>query len=109
MVGRTALELFRLRKQALLLESEANRRLLESEWQQLRSAASWMGEAKRMGQKARPWWPLLVSVAGFLALRGFKKSSPFIRSAGSVLSLITTALSIWKQTRTKAAEDDPAS
>jgi hypothetical protein len=109
MVGRTALELLRLRKQALLLESEANRQLLESEWQQLRAATSWMGEAMRIGQKARPWWPLLASVAGFLAVRGFKKSSPFIRGAGSVLSLITTALSIWKQTRAKAGEDDPVS
>lgn len=109
MVGRTAREQLRLRKQALILESEVNRRLLESEWQQLRATTSWMGEAKRLGQKARPWWPVLASAAGFLAVRGFKKSSPFMSGAGSVLSLITTAFSFWKQTRAKAGEDDPAS
>jgi hypothetical protein len=106
MVGRTAREQLRLRKQALILQSEVNRRLLESEWQQLQAATSWMGEARRLGQKARSWWPLLASVAGFLAVRGFKKSSPFLGRTGSVLSLITTALSLWKQTRAKTGEQE---
>ena len=105
MVGRTAREQLRLRKQALILESEANRRRLESEWQHLRAATSWMGEARRLGQKARPWWPLVASLAGFLAVRGFRKSSPLLNRTGSILSLITTALSLWKQTRAKPGEE----
>jgi len=108
MVGRTAREQLGLRKQALILESEVRRRMLEGEWHQLRAAASWMEEAKRIGQKALPWWPVLALVAGLLAVRGFKRSSPFVGRAGPVLSLITTALSLWKQTRARAREDVPA-
>ncbi|HKS35769.1 MAG TPA: hypothetical protein VJW76_01170 [Verrucomicrobiae bacterium] len=89
----------------MILESEANRRRLESEWQHLRAATSWMGEARRLGQKARPWWPLVASLAGFLAVRGFRKSSPLLNRTGSILSLITTALSLWKQTRAKPGEE----
>ena len=105
MVGRTAREQLGLRKQALILESEVRRRMLEGEWQKLRAATSWMGEAKRLGQKALPWWPVLAFVAGLLSVRGFKRPSPFVSRAGPILSLITTALSLWKQTRARAGEE----
>ena len=105
MVGRTAREQLRLRKQTLILASEVNRRLLESEFQQLRVATSWLGEAKRFGQKTRPWWPLLASLAGFLAVRGFRNSSPFLSRTGSFLNVISTAYSLWKKTHPKSDDN----
>jgi hypothetical protein len=89
----------------LILESEVNRRLLESDFQQLRAATSWLGEAKRLGQRARPWWPILASAAGFLAVRGFRNSSPFLSRTGSLLNLITTTYSLWKKTHPKPGDD----
>jgi hypothetical protein len=88
----------------LILESEVNRQRFESEYRQLRGALSWVAEANRLSQIARPWWPVLASVAGFLAVRSFRNSARLLSRAGSMLNLITTGYSIWKKTRPKPAE-----
>jgi hypothetical protein len=73
MVGRKALEQYRLQKQVLILESNLNRLALRSAWNDLRSATAWMHEAAGIGRKVSPWLFLLAPVAGFFASRALGK------------------------------------
>ncbi len=107
MVGRKEREELRLRKQALILESGMNRRLLQNEWREWQSATAWLGEVRRLGQRARTWLPFLAPLAGFLALRGRKQSAPMASRTGSLLGWIEIALSIWKGVAAHAKRDQP--
>jgi hypothetical protein len=107
MVGRIAGEQLRLRKQALILESGINRRLLATEWQRVRAAAAWIGEVKRFGRQARTWWPVLAPLLGLLIARRLRRSSPGVSRTGMLLNLLETALSLWKQFAPRKSGDEP--
>jgi hypothetical protein len=105
MAGRTEREELRIRKQALILESGMNRRLLQTQWRELQEATAWLGEVRRLGRGARTWLPLLAPLAGWLALRGRKHSAPLANRTGSLLSWIEIARSIWNGLAAHAKRD----
>ena len=69
MFGNEELEKLRLRKELLVLECDARRLLLISEWQHLRSPEFWFDEAGRAARR-HPWLATALGVgAGFFALQ----------------------------------------
>jgi hypothetical protein len=109
MVGKRERDRLRLRKQALILESEINRHLLATEWRKTQSATAWVGEAARWGQRARAWWPLVVPALGALVGRCFRRTAaPPVGRARSLLSWLTWGYSLWKQVQGTDHSNDTA-
>jgi len=93
----------------LILESEMNRHLLATEWRQLQAAAAWVGEAKRLGQRARAWWPVLAPLMGMLIARRLRRSNPGANRAGSLLNALAAGCSLWNQFSSRRSRDGSTS
>ncbi len=109
MVGPTPGEQLRLRKQALILESELNRLSLATEWRRVQAAAAWVGEAKRLGQRARTWWPVLAPLLGMLIARRLRRTNPGVDRAGSLLNALAAGCSLWNQFSSRRSRDGSTS
>jgi hypothetical protein len=96
MVGRKTLELYRLQKQVLILESNLHRLALRTEWNNLRSATAWMDEAAGIGRKVSPWLFLLAPVAGVFASRALGHRRGSWRLLLALARWIPRAFSWWK-------------
>ena len=72
MVGLAELESLQVRKQELLAQSEANRRVLHAECENLRGAAESVGRGFSFLREARPALFLAAPVLGFLLARKWR-------------------------------------
>jgi hypothetical protein len=92
MVGREKINELRLRKQALILESELNRLALRTECQNL-----WAATAGLSGKaKAGYWGWALAPVAGFLTMRLFRRAESGLGRALSALKWLQPLYALWK-------------
>jgi len=90
MFGSEELERLRLRKELLVLECDARRVLLISEWQRWRSPGFWFDEA---GQVARrhPWLTAALGVgAGIAVIRVVRQPRRALRWLGGPVGVIST-------------------
>jgi hypothetical protein len=108
MVGRKALEQYRLQKQVLILESDLQRIALRAEWNNLRSATAWVNEAAGVGRKVSPWLVLLAPVAGFIASRVLGRRRESRSLLLSLAKWIPTVLSLWQSLARKPVETEAA-
>jgi hypothetical protein len=89
----------RLRKQALILESELNRLALLGEWQNLREATTQFGG----GSKTRSWLLSLAPVAGVMATRLFRgRRHERPSRLSSLVRCVHPLYSLWKSFRNGA-------
>lgn len=91
MAGRETLSELALRKQALVLESELNRLTLQTECQNVRAGIKGLGAGNSSG-----WWWLLAPVAGFFAIRLFRRPDAAARPLMSLLKWLPSVWTLWK-------------
>jgi len=91
MAGRETLGELALRKQALILESELNRLTLRAECQNVRAGIKGLGAGNPSG-----WWWLLAPVAGFFAIRMFRRPGSVLNRAVSLLQWLPQVWTLWK-------------
>jgi hypothetical protein len=93
------LDQLRLRKKALILESELNRLALLGEWQNLREATAGLGG----GPKTRSWLLALAPMAGVMASRFFRRPRHEAPSRlSSLVRCVHPLYSLWKSFRNGA-------
>jgi hypothetical protein len=107
MFGGERIATLHARKQALILESALNRLTLRNDWQNVRSAAAWAGQAVETGRKLRPWLLLLAPLAGFLAVRSLRRPSPAPSRLMTLLKLIQPLSLLWASFARPTRESDP--
>ena len=89
----------RLRKKALILESELNRLALLGEWQNIRAASAGLGG----GPKTRSWLLTLAPMAGVMASRLFRRSRHEAPSRlTSLVRCVHPLYSLWRSFRNGA-------
>ena len=100
-------ELARLQEQKdlLVLQSHANRLLLATDWQRLRSPENWLHEAGNLARRHPLWTAALAAAAGVLAAKTVRKPGSILGDMGSLGKLASTALSIWKLFRRENPEE----
>ena len=94
MFGNEELEKLRLRKELLVLECDARRLLLLSQFQHLRSPDFWFDEA---GQVARrhPWLTAALGVAaGVVGMQALRRPGAVLRWLGRLGGTLSTAAAI---------------
>lgn len=64
-----------LRKQALLIESELNRRALQAEVGEFKNSFSWFSEGWEMFSVLKPFWMVMAPFAGFSIARKWSKAT----------------------------------
>ncbi|MGA2245384.1 MAG: hypothetical protein ABSH48_10320 [Verrucomicrobiota bacterium] len=90
----------RLRKQALLVESELNRIALRLQYQQLQAATAGLcGKVETVGR----WWPLMP-VAGFFAARLFRRPGSAFGRAVSALKWLQPLYALWRAASRKRSD-----
>ena len=106
MFGKTELARLRLQKDLLVLQSEANRLLLATDWQRLRSPESWRHEAGNLARRHPLWTTALAAAAGVLAVKAVSKPGSVLDGMGSLGKLASTALAVWKLFRQEKQQND---
>lgn len=92
MAGRETLSELALRKQALVLESELNRLILQAECQNVRASIKGLGA----GNPSGGWWLLLAPVAGFIAIRLLRRPDAASSRVWSLLKWLPSLWTLWK-------------
>ncbi len=96
MFGDEELEKLRLRKELLVLECDARRLLLVSEWQRLRSLEFWLDEAGRAARR-HPWLTTALSVGtGVVAIQALRRPSRLFGWLGRLGGAISVLHSVRK-------------
>lgn len=96
MFGQQALDKLRLQKQSLILESSVNRHALQSEFQELRSAAAWMSPAAHVPRPVLLLLGVLAPLAGFFLSRGVRRPVSMMSRVFSLLKLVGPLFSLWR-------------
>lgn len=90
MVGGQELEKLRQQKELLVLECDAGRQLLLSEWQRLRSPDFWINEAAQAARR-HPWLTAtLGAAAGVATIRAWRRPREMVgwlRWLGSAIAI----------------------
>lgn len=101
MFQRKELERLRLQKEQLVLQSEANRQRLMSDWQRLQSPGVWLDEILGLARR-HPWWAAgLAAAAGTLAAKTLRQPRMLLNGIGRLGKFASVALSIWRLVRRK--------
>jgi hypothetical protein len=85
-----------LQKQALLLQSAANRLELQAELQQPRSATAWMSRAAGAPRRFTPGLVLLGALGGFLVVRTFRRPDSWLSRLAALAKWIGPIYSLWR-------------
>jgi hypothetical protein len=96
MGGRKVIADLQLRKRVLILESNLNRAALRAEWENLRTATAWVGQAAQTFQSVRPWLLLLAPVAGILTVRGMRRPAGALSRVLAALKWVGPAVAAWR-------------
>ena len=105
MLGKAELERLRMQKDLLVLQSDANRQLLATDWQRLRSPENWLHEAGNLARRHPIWTTALAAAAGVLAVKAVRKPGSLLGGMGGLGKLASTAFSIWKRFRRAKSEE----
>ena len=97
MLGRKELDKLNLQKQALLLESGLNRVALQADIRGLRSATAWVSEATSVSRELTPLLALLAPLAGFLVVRGARRSDSWLSRIVTAVKWIGPLYGLWKR------------
>jgi hypothetical protein len=99
MFQRKKLEQLRLRKEQLILQSDANRQLLLSDWQRLQSPETWLGEMAGLSRR-HPWWIVtLATIAGSVTAKTLRRPRKLINRIGRLGKFASVAFSVWRLLR----------
>ncbi|MGD0085586.1 MAG: hypothetical protein ABSC24_00505 [Verrucomicrobiota bacterium] len=101
MFQRKELAQLRLQKERLVLQSDANRQQLVSEWRRLQSSDIWLGEILRLTRRRPLWIVTLVTVAGTLMAKTLRKPRTAISGIGRLGKYASMAFSVWRLFRRK--------
>ncbi len=93
----------KLQKDLLVLQSEANRLLIMSDCQRLRSPENWLRGMQTQAQ-AHPWGAAaLAAIAGLVAVRTARRPGSVWRGVGNLSKLAVKAYSLWRLFRRNKA------
>jgi len=95
-LGRQDLNKLDLQKKALLLESSLNRRGLQAECQNLRSATAWVGEVAQVSRGLSPLLLVLAPLAGFLLARGSRQPDSWLSRIVAAARWIGPLYKLWR-------------
>lgn len=84
------------RKALLVSQSDANRRLLATEWQRLRAPENWVQEAGNLARRHPLWTAVLATAAGALTVQAVRKPGGFLGSLGRLGKAASLAFGVWK-------------
>ncbi|HUA68844.1 MAG TPA: hypothetical protein VMA13_09885 [Candidatus Saccharimonadales bacterium] len=101
MFQRKELEQLRLRKEQLVLQSEANRQRLMSDWQRLQSSEIWLNEVLGLMRRHPMWLAALATAAGTLVAKTLRQPRTIINRIGQVGKFASIAFSAWRLFRRK--------
>jgi hypothetical protein len=73
MLRKAELKHLRLQKKLLVLQSDANRLVLMSEWRRLRSLETWMNAAGDAARRHPVWTTALATATGALTVNALRK------------------------------------
>ncbi len=104
MVRETELEHLRLQKELLVLQCDANRLMLEADWQQLQSREYWLAEAGKLARRHPLKAAALAAATGMLAVQAIPKPAETGGWLGRLSRTASTALSVWKLFKGKNPE-----
>lgn len=96
MFGKAELESLRLRKELLILKSNMDRLLLETELRRLTSSEYWLVEASNAARRHPVLTAALGGGVGLLAIQTLRRSSGAVGWLGRFGSLSSAALSLWR-------------
>jgi hypothetical protein len=96
MVAGQRLTELRLRKEALLLESDLNRLALRAEWEHLRAWAGWTNRLAGIRNSVRPWAGLLAPAAGLALALGLRRRSGWLGFLSRAATVIGPLLQLWR-------------
>jgi hypothetical protein len=96
-----------LHKQALVLESSLNRHALRAELHELHRSTAWISNATQAPQRFAPLLVLLAPLAGFLVVRGRRRTESLFSRLVSAAKWIGPIYSLWRgySTARKQAPD----
>ena len=96
MFQRKKLEQLRLQKEQLILQSDANRERLMSDWQRLQSSEIWLGEILGFTRRHPLWIVTLATAAGTLVAKSLRQPRTFMKRLGQVAKFASMAFSAWR-------------
>lgn len=96
MFGKTELEQLRQQKELLVARSDANRLLLELEWQRLHSGAFWQREATRSVREHPLLSAALAAGVGVVAIKALRHPGTLLKLVGRFSGVGSTLMSAWK-------------
>ena len=96
MFRKAELEELRLRKDLLVLQCEANRLLLASEWERFRSPEFWRSEAIHSASKHPILTAALGVGGGILAIQMLRRPGTVIRWLGRLVGASPVLSLVWK-------------
>ena len=105
MFQKAELERLQQRKASLVLQSDANRRLLATDWQRLHSAETWLGEAGNLARRHPIWTAALAGAAGVLVVKAVRKPGSVMGGLERLGELASTAFSAWQMFRRARPEE----
>jgi hypothetical protein len=101
MFQRKELAQLRLQKERLVLQSDANRQQLVSDWRRLQSPDFWLGEILRLAHRQPLWIVTLATVAGTLMAKTLRKPRTALNGIGRLGKFVSVAFSVWRLLRRK--------
>jgi hypothetical protein len=96
-LGRKELDKLCLQREALLLESSLNRAALQAEIGRLRSATTWVRDARSVSRELSPLLVLLAPVAGFLVARRIRRAASWFGRVMTAAKWAGPLYGLWKQ------------
>jgi hypothetical protein len=101
MFQRKELAQLRLQREQLVLQSDANRQRLVSDWQRLQSPEVWLDDILGFARR-HPWWSAgLAAAAGTLAAKTLRRPRTIINGIGRLGKFAPVAFSLWRWYRRK--------
>lgn len=104
MFQRKELEQLRLQKEQLVLQSDANRQRLMTDWQRLQSPGLWLDETLGLARRHPLWIAGLATAAGALAVKTLRQPHTLMAGIGRLGELASVAFSVWRLLRRKRRE-----
>ena len=106
MLGRKELASLDKQKQALLLESGMNRVALQVEVENLRSAASWVGDVTAASRGLAPLLLILAPIGGFFLAKRSRRSNSRLGRWMALAKWVLPIYRVWKNISARRSEQE---
>jgi hypothetical protein len=93
------LEQLRLQREQLVLQSDANRQKLMSDWLRLQSPGLWLDETLVLARRHPLWIAGLAAAAGTLAVKTLRQPRTLLDGIGRLGKYVSVAFSVWRLLR----------